>query len=66
MTAALLDRSEENIIAAAPLRRLAERRCRRPCGRLPRGRRELLVTGCVIPVDGGLAINTWGQESEWR
>jgi NAD(P)-dependent dehydrogenase (short-subunit alcohol dehydrogenase family) len=22
------------------------------------------VTGCVIPVDGGLSINTWGRESE--
>jgi NAD(P)-dependent dehydrogenase (short-subunit alcohol dehydrogenase family) len=66
MTAALLDRSEADIVAAAPLKRLASADAVGHAVVYLAAGASSSVTGCVIPVDGGLAINTWGQESEWR
>ena len=67
MTAALLERDETDY-------RRGRRRsgaCRTPPTWAQRSSISPLaaaptVTGCVIPVDGGLAINTWGREPNDR
>ena len=64
MTAALLERDETAIVAATPLRRLPDAADVGAAVVYLAAPAASAVTGCVIPVDGGLAINTWGRESE--
>jgi NAD(P)-dependent dehydrogenase (short-subunit alcohol dehydrogenase family) len=64
MTAAVLDRDETAIVAATPLRRLPDPADVGAAVVYLAAPAAAAVTGCVIPVDGGLAINTWGRESE--
>jgi NAD(P)-dependent dehydrogenase (short-subunit alcohol dehydrogenase family) len=64
MTAALLDREETDIVARTPLRRLPSATEVGAAVVYLVGAAGASVTGCVIPVDGGLSINTWGRDSE--
>ena len=65
MTAALLERGTKTaIVAATPLRRLPDAADVGAAVVYLAAPAASSVTGCVIPVDGGLAINTWGRESE--
>jgi NAD(P)-dependent dehydrogenase (short-subunit alcohol dehydrogenase family) len=64
MTRALLDDAEADIVAATPLRRLAGPDDVAGALIFLTARAGASITGCVIPVDGGLAINTWGGDPE--
>ena len=64
MTSALFERAEAEIVAATPLRRLPSAADVGAAVVYLVGGAGVSVTGCVIPVDGGLSINTWGRESE--
>jgi NAD(P)-dependent dehydrogenase (short-subunit alcohol dehydrogenase family) len=65
MTEALLERAQADIVAASPLRKLAGPDDIAGALVFLTARAGASITGCVIPVDGGLAINTWGGEPEW-
>jgi NAD(P)-dependent dehydrogenase (short-subunit alcohol dehydrogenase family) len=64
MTAALLDRAEEDIVSAAPLPWLPSASEVGATVVYLAARASASVTGCVVPVDSGLAINTWGKDAE--
>jgi NAD(P)-dependent dehydrogenase (short-subunit alcohol dehydrogenase family) len=64
MTQALLDTQQEAIEAATPLRRLAGPDDVAGALIFLTARAGASITGSVIPVDGGLAINTWGGDPE--
>jgi NAD(P)-dependent dehydrogenase (short-subunit alcohol dehydrogenase family) len=66
MTAALFEQEEPAIVAATPLRRLPVAADVGAAVVYLTAASGASVTGCVIPVDGGLAINSWGREPEWR
>ena len=64
MTAALFEQGEADLVASTPLRRVpnaADVGAAVVYLVAPSG---ASVTGCVIPVDGGLSINTWGRDPE--
>jgi NAD(P)-dependent dehydrogenase (short-subunit alcohol dehydrogenase family) len=64
MTEALFDNAEADIVSATPLRRLAGPDDVAGALIFLTARAGASITGCVIPVDGGLAINTWGGDPE--
>ena len=61
MTAELLSLAETSILETAPLGRLAEADDLAGALVYLTSRAGSCVTGSVIPVDGGLAISTWGR-----
>jgi len=61
MTAQLLDDAEPSIVATAPLGRLADAQDVGGALVYLTSRAGACVTGAVLPVDGGLALATWGS-----
>jgi NAD(P)-dependent dehydrogenase (short-subunit alcohol dehydrogenase family) len=61
MTQALLETERERLVAATPLRALPDQDDVAGALVFLSARAGAHVTGAVIPVDGGMAINTWGE-----
>jgi NAD(P)-dependent dehydrogenase (short-subunit alcohol dehydrogenase family) len=61
MTEALFEHSEADLVDATPLHRLPTAADVGAAVVYLAAAATASVTGCVIPIDGGLSINTWGR-----